>query len=90
MKKLVNDAVVGLAQVLVETKHLRDWFFALQPLPSTTRGVSLSRMAKEIREGSDDNRMADAVGALADPQIYKSILQTVQERVAEQQRDRLQ
>jgi hypothetical protein len=78
----IDDGMVRLAQALVETKHLRDWFFALQDLPKATRNSAFSEMFAKMRAAGEDPQLANAVASLTNPQIYKSVLQTVRERSA--------
>ena len=84
----IDEGLVRLAQALVETKHLRDWFFALQDLPQATRDVAFSEMSAKMHAAGEDAQLANAVSSLANPQIYTSVLQTVQERSAEHRDER--
>lgn len=79
----IDEGLVRLAQALVETKDLRDWFFALQDLPRATRDAAFSEMSAKMRAAGEDAQLANAVSSLTNPQVYKSVLQTVQERSAE-------
>jgi hypothetical protein len=79
----VPDSVVNLAHALVETRHLRAWFYALERLPVSFRATAFSKMAAQMRAGGEDPKLADAVASLANPKMYQSILETVRERVGE-------
>ena len=76
----IDDGMVRLTQALVETKHLRDWLLALKNLPKATRDVAFSEMSAKMRAAGEDPQLANAIGSLTNPQIYKSVLQTVRER----------
>ncbi len=83
----IDDGLVRLAQALLETKHLREWFFTLQDLSKATRDSAFSEMSAKMRAAGEDAQLANAVGSLTNPQVYKPVLQTVQERSAEQRND---
>ncbi len=80
----IDDGMVRLAQALVETKHLRDWFFALQYLPKATRDAAFSEMSAKMRAAEEDPQLASAIASLTNPQIYKSVLQSVNELLGRQ------
>jgi hypothetical protein len=77
----VPEDMVNLAHALVETQHLRAWFYALERLPVSFRETAFSEMAARMRSGGEDARLAEAVASLADSQMYQSVLDTVRERV---------
>jgi len=77
----VPEGMVNLAHALVETQHLRAWFYALERLPLSFRETAFSEMAAQMRSGGEDARLAEAVASLVDPQMYQSVLDTVRERV---------
>jgi hypothetical protein len=79
----VPEGVVNLAHALVETHHLRAWFYALERLPISFRETAFSDMAAQMRAAGEDPRLADAVASLANPKMYQSVLETVRERVGE-------
>ncbi len=79
----IDDGMVRLAQALVDTKHLRDWFCSLQELPNATRNAALTLMADRMRKDDEDPQLAKAVASLTNPQIYRSVLQTVSELLGE-------
>jgi len=77
----VPEGVVNLAHALVETRHLRAWFYALERLPASFRETAFSEMAAQMRTAGEDPRFADAVASLANPKMYQSVLETVRERL---------
>jgi len=77
----VPEGMVNLAHALVETQHLRAWFYALERLPLSFRETAFSEMAAQMRSGGEDARLAEAVASLANPQMYQSVLDAVRERV---------
>ena len=79
----VPEGVVNLAHALVETQHLRAWFYALERLPVSFREAAFSEMAAQMRSVGEDSSLADAVASLANPKMYQSVLETVRERVDE-------
>ena len=79
----ITEGVVNLAHALVETQHLRAWFYALERLPSAFRETAFSEMATQMRGAGEDPELADAVAALANPKMYQSVLETVRERVGD-------
>jgi hypothetical protein len=83
----IDEGLVRLTQALVETKHLRDWFFALQDLPKAARNSAFSEMSAKMRAAGEDAQLANAVSSLTNPQVYKSVLQTALERSAEHRAD---
>jgi hypothetical protein len=79
----VPEGVVNLAHALVETLHLRAWFYALERLPASFRETAFSEMAAQMRAAGEDPKLADAVASLANPKMYQSVLETVRERVGD-------
>jgi hypothetical protein len=79
----IPEGIVNLAHALVETQHLRAWFYALERLPVSFRETAFSEMAAQMRTAAEDPRLADAVASLANPKVYQSVLDTVRERVGE-------
>ena len=77
----VSEGVVSLAHALVETKHLRAWFYVLERLPVSFREAAFSEMAAQMRKAGEDSRLADAVASLANAKMYQAVLDTVRERV---------
>ena len=47
----VPEGMVNLAHALVETQHLRAWFYALEGLPVSFRETAFSEMAVQMRNG---------------------------------------
>ena len=64
----VPEGVVNLAHALVETQHLRAWFYALERLPVSFREAAFSEMAAQMRSVGEDSSLADAV---ASPRIRR-------------------
>ena len=79
----VPEGMVNLAQALVETPHLRAWFFSFEDLPESFRRAAFSEMAAEMRDAGEDIGLSDAIAALIHPQIYAAVLAAVRERVSE-------
>jgi hypothetical protein len=77
----VSEGVVSLAHALVETEHLRAWFYALERLPVSFREAAFSEMAAQMRKAGEDSRLAEAVASLANAKMYQAVLDTVRERV---------
>jgi hypothetical protein len=80
-KTKVPEGVVNLAHALVETHHLRAWFYALERLPVSFRETAFSEMAAQMRTAGEDSELADAVASLANPKMFQSVLEAVRERV---------
>lgn len=83
------EGMVNLAHALVETQHLRGWFYALERLPASFRETAFSEMAAQMRNAGEDSELADAVASLANPKMYQSVLETVRERVGDTTPDTL-
>jgi hypothetical protein len=79
----VPESMVNLTPALVETRHLRAWFYALARLSVSTRETAFSEMAAQMRTAGEDSGLADSVASLANPKLYQSVLKTVRERVGE-------
>jgi len=77
----VTDGMVKFAHALVETRHLRAWFYTLERLRASVRETAFSEMAAQMRRDSEDAESADAVASLANAKIYQSVLETNRERV---------
>ena len=73
--------MVKLAHALVETAHLRTWFYGLEKLPKALRNKSFSEMAAQMCAAGEDTDLTDAVAALSRSKIYQTILEVVRERV---------
>jgi hypothetical protein len=82
-RREVTEGMVKFAHALVETQHLRAWFYALERLPVSVRDTAFSEIAAQMRRDGDDPELADAVASLANPKVYQSILDTVRERVGD-------
>jgi hypothetical protein len=82
-RREVTEGMVKFAHALVETQHLRAWFYALERLPASVRDTAFSEMAAEMRRDGEDSELADAVAALANAKIYQTILAAVRERVGD-------
>lgn len=81
----VTEGMVKLTQALVDTAHLRSWFYALEKLPERRRRDSLSEMVAQMRAAGEDRDLTDAVAALSRSEIYKGFLAAVRERVREKE-----
>ena len=79
----VPEGMVKLAPALVETAQLRSWFYALEKLPKALRNKSFSEMAAKMRAAGEDTDLTEAVAALSRPNVYKTILEAVRERVGD-------
>ena len=79
----IPEGMVNLAHALVETQHLRAWFYALERLPVSFRETAFSEMAAQMRNAGEEPRLADAVASLANPKMYQSVLEAVRERVGD-------
>jgi hypothetical protein len=79
----VPEGMVKLAHALVETSHLRSWFYALEKLPKAVRKKSFSEMAAQMRAAGEDADLTEAVVALSRPKIYETVLEAVRERVGD-------
>jgi len=79
----VSEGMANLAHALVETQHLRAWFYTFERLPISFRETAFSEMAAQMREAGEDAMLADAVASLANPKIYQTVLATIRERVDE-------
>jgi hypothetical protein len=74
------EGMVKLAHTLVETPHLRSWFFSMEALSDALRKAAFIEMASRMRQAKDDAEITDAVEALARPKMYETILLIVRER----------
>jgi len=83
MQTELPEGIVNFAHALVETQHLRAWFYALEGLPVSFREAAFSEMATQMRSAAEDPQLADAVASLTDPKMYQSVMETVRERVGE-------
>ena len=79
----VPEGMVKLAHALVEDTTLRSWFYALEKLPKRLRKESFAEMAAQMRAGSEDLDLINAVVALGRPKVYETILAAVRARVSE-------
>jgi hypothetical protein len=77
----VPKGMVNLTRALAETPRLRSWFYSLEKLPDQARKRAFLEMATELRTAEENAALADAVAALARPQLYRTVLQTVNELV---------
>jgi hypothetical protein len=79
----VSEEMVNLTQAVIETQQLRAWFYVLERLPVSVRETTFSEMAAELRHAGEDSGLADAVASLANPKIYRGVLETIRERVGD-------
>jgi hypothetical protein len=82
----VPEGMVKLAHALVETPHLRSWFYSLEQLSDSLRQTAFSQMAAQMRNAAEDADLSDAVAMLAQPRMYETVLAAVRERVDEASR----
>jgi hypothetical protein len=79
----VPEGLVKLAHALVESPHLRSWFYSLEHLPRTHRNQALLQMAQHMREAREERDLVSAVSLLVRPKMYATVLAAVRERVHE-------
>ena len=79
----VPEGMVKLAHALVETSRLRAWFYSLENLSDDLRKAAFIEMPGRMGEAKEDSDITDAVGALARPQMYDTVLAAVRECVDE-------
>jgi hypothetical protein len=82
-QSIVPEGLVKFAHALVESLHLRSWFYSLEHVSRTHRHEALLQMAEEMRHASEDPDLVSAVSLLARPKMYETILGAVRERVDE-------
>ena len=82
----IPEGMVKLAHALVEKPHLRSWFYSLEELSDTLRKAAFIEMASQMRNAKEDADITEAVGALARPKMYETVLAAVRERVDEASR----
>ena len=80
----IPDGLVKLAQALVETQHLRSWFYALEQLSESARNAAFTQMAARMRSGEEDADLISAVALLAHPKMYEIVLATVRRRTLDE------
>jgi hypothetical protein len=64
---------------MTEDASLCTWFLSLQQLPPTVRRTELGGLAARMRAAGDDSEVADAVSALARPNLYEAACKTLRE-----------
>jgi hypothetical protein len=79
----VSEGLMNLTQAVVETQQLRAWFYALERLPLSVRRTTFTEIAAAMRRSLEDLELADAVASLANPKIFRSVLNTIRERVGD-------
>jgi hypothetical protein len=79
----IPEGLVKLVQALVETQHLRSWFYALEQLPESARNAAFSQMAAQMRIAGEDAELIAAVALLTHPKMYELVLATVRTRTDE-------
>ena len=82
----VPEGMVKLAHALVETPHLRSWFYTLQQLSGALRNAAFSQMAAQMQAAGEDADLIAAVEMLAQSKMYEAVLAAVRERVDEASR----
>jgi hypothetical protein len=82
----IPESMVKLAHALVETPHLRSWFYSLEQLSGALRNASFNQMAAQMRNAAEDPELTAAVAMLAQPRMYETVLAAVRERVDEASR----
>jgi len=79
----VPEGLVKFAHALVESAHLRSWFYSLEHLPRTHRDEALLQMARHMRRANEDPDLISAISLLARPKMYETVLAAVRERLDE-------
>jgi len=82
-RSVIPEGLVKLAHALVETPHLRVWFYSLEQLPARLRRSAFNQMAAQMRDAGEDPDLASAVAMLALSNMYETVLAAVRERVDE-------
>ena len=85
-QSVVPEGMVQLAHALVETPHLRSWFYSLELLSDTVRNAAFGQMAAQMRTAGEDPELTAAVAMLAEATMYETVLAAVRERVDEASR----
>lgn len=75
----IPEALVNLTQAIDDSSELRSWFVGLRGVPFADRINAFNSMAKRMREEGQDEAVIKAVLALAQPEIYRAVLNTVEE-----------
>lgn len=57
----IRESVVNLTHALVETQHLRAWFYALERLPESFRDTAFSEMTAQMRGAGEDPGLAGLI-----------------------------
>ena len=73
----IPDGLVKLTQVLNESNELRLWFVGLKTATFSDRTNAFNTMAKRMREDRRDEEVVSAVFLLAQPEIYRAVLNAV-------------
>jgi hypothetical protein len=79
----IPEGLVKFAQALVETEHLRSWFYALERLSESARNAEFTQMAARMRIAGEDAELISAVALLTHPKMYELVLATVRTRADE-------
>ena len=82
----IPEYIVTLTHTLVETPHLRVWFYSLEKLPDWRRHIAFRRMAARMHTAGEDRDLVTAIAMVAQPRINETVLAVVRERVDEASR----
>ena len=77
----IPESIVSLVHALVETRHLRAWFYALECLPASFRETAFSDMVAQMRNAGEDSELTDAIASLANSKLYQTVLEAVRQGV---------
>ena len=75
----IREQLVALLHSVSEDRRLADWLLGLQQHLPAARQAALLQMAAEIRAGGDCSAIADAIAALAQPQLFDAACSTLRE-----------
>lgn len=79
----VPEGLVKFAHALVETPHLRAWFYSLEQLSGPLREAALAEIATQMQKAGEDHDLTAAVATLAKRGMYKKVLAAVRDRARE-------
>ncbi|MEO6754627.1 MAG: hypothetical protein ABIP85_22855 [Chthoniobacteraceae bacterium] len=66
----ISEELVTLIHAISEDEDLRAWLLGLQQLPESVRRTELGGMAARMRHSGEDEGIANAVCALAQPNLF--------------------
>jgi hypothetical protein len=79
------EELVSILEAILEDDALSAWFLSLQQLPPAVRRMELGGLAARMRAAGEDADLAQAVSALARPELYDAACKTLRELVLEPQ-----